>query len=292
MALRGGEIQLPKPKTCFRDELMKEINAAVDFLKQRTTTQPEIGLITGTGLGKLTRQIEIDYRIPYSEIPYFPVSTVQGHQGVLVYGRLANRSVIAMEGRFHLYEGYTPYEITFPVRVMSKLGIKYLLISSAAGGLNRNFKSGDLMIVTDHINFTGTNPLAGPNLDEFGPRFPDMSHVYDPDLINLALMKTKEKSINLRQGVYIGIAGPSLETPSETKLFSMMGADAIGMSTVHEVIAAVHCGLKIIAIMVITNINLPEAMENTSIENVIATADSSGNLLSVLWEDIITALPG
>jgi len=291
MSLFDGGIQLSKTKTCFRDEMMKEINTAVDFLRQRTTTRPEIGLITGTGLGKLIRQIEINYSIPYSEIPYFPLSTVQGHQGVLSYGRLANRSVIAMEGRFHLYEGYTPYEITFPVRVMSKLGIKYLLISSAAGGLNRNFKAGDLMVVTDHINFTGSNPLAGPNLDEFGPRFPDMSHVYDPGLVNLALMKTREKRINLHQGVYIGITGPSLETPSETKSFRMMGADAIGMSTVHEVITAVHCGLKVMAIMVITNINLPEAMEPASIENVIATAESSSDLLSVLWKDIITALP-
>lgn len=272
--------------------LSEQIQAATDFLKQYITIEPEIGLITGTGLSNLTQRVEVAARIPFQDIPNFPISTAEGHRGTLVIGRLADRSIIAMEGRFHLYEGYTPLEITFPVRVLSKLGIKFLLISSAAGGLNRNFNSGDLMIITDHINFTGLNPLTGPNLKEFGPRFPDMSRVYDPDLINLAMNKANEKRILLHKGVYVGILGPSLETPAETRFFNMSGADAIGMSTVHEVIAAVHSGLKIIAIAVITNVNLPDAMEKTTIEDVINTANSAGDSLSALWEDIIAGLPG
>lgn len=271
--------------------MLNKIQAATSFLANRINILPEIGFITGTGLGNLTKKMDVDIRIPYSEIPHFPVSTINSHQGTLVSGKMAGRPVIAMEGRFHLYEGYTPFEITFPVRIMAKLGIKYLLISSAAGGLNNNFKPGDFMIVTDHINLTGSNPLIGQNLDEFGPRFPDMSQAYDRELIDIALKKAMNKGVYLRQGVYIGIMGPSLETPSETRFFKMTGADAIGMSTVHEIITAAHCGLKIIAIVVITNVNLPDCMKKTSIEDVIATADSSGHILSSLWEDIIAGLP-
>jgi purine-nucleoside phosphorylase len=269
-----------------------EIQTATDFLTERLKTSPEIGLITGTGLGNITQRMEIDLHMPYSEIPYFPVSTIEGHKGTLVAGKLAGRDIIAMEGRLQLYEGYTPFEVTLPLRIMSKLGIKYLFISSAAGGLNHNFKQGDLMIVRDHINMTGLNPLTGPNMDEFGPRFPDMSCVYDPQLIDLAKKKALEKGIYLREGVYIGVSGPSLETPSETRFFRMIGADAIGMSTVHEVITGVHCGLKIATIVVITNVNLPDAMKKTSLQDVISTADSASNLLSSLWEDILSELPG
>lgn len=269
----------------------KRIQTASDFLRERLGISPEIGLITGTGLGDLTSKMDINIRIPYSEIPHFPVSTTDSHKGTLVSGRLSNRPVIAMEGRFHLYEGYTPYEVTLPVRVMSKLGVRYLLISSAAGGLDPGFKPGDLMLVTDHINMTGANPLQGPNMDGFGPRFPDMSGVYDPGLRDIALTKAVEKGISLRQGVYVGVLGPSLETPSETRFFKMIGAHAIGMSTVHEVITAVHCGLKIIAIAVITNVNLPDNMKKTSITDVIAKAESASPVLSSLWEDIIGSLP-
>jgi purine-nucleoside phosphorylase len=275
------------------DELLStQIQVAADFLKQYIKIAPEIGMITGTGLGELTKRVEVDARIFYSDIPNFPVSTAEGHRGSLVIGTLAGRSIIAMEGRFHLYEGYAPIEITFPIRVMSKLGVKFLLISSAAGGLNSNFNPGDLMIITDHINFTGTNPLTGPNLEEFGPRFPDMSNVYDSGLINIAECKSYDHGITLHKGVYVGVLGPSLESRAETRFFKMIGADAIGMSTVHEVIAAVHCSLKIIAIAVITNINLPDAMNKTTIEDVINTANSASELLSFLWEEIISGLPG
>jgi purine-nucleoside phosphorylase len=271
--------------------MFTEIQSAADFLAAKWPTVPQIGMITGTGLGSLTDKIKVDLRIPYEEIPHFPRSTIEGHKGTLVCGNLANKQLIAMEGRFHVYEGYTPEEITFPVRVMSKLGINSLLISSAAGGLNPRFKPADIMIVKDHINLTGRNPLIGPNLNEFGPRFPDMSQVYDRELIRLAREKAKEVGIPLREGIYVGIVGPSLETPAETRFLRMVGADAVGMSTVPEVIVGVHCGLKILVIVAITNVNIPEAMGKTSIEEVIATAEKAGPKLSLLWEKIITALP-
>lgn len=267
------------------------ITEAADFLRERIKTEPLIGMITGTGLGSLTEKMEVDLRLPYKEIPNFPISTIKGHKGTLVFGRLANKSVIAMEGRFHIYEGYSPKDITFPIRVMSKIGINYLFISSATGGLNPQFEPDDLMIVTDHINLTGNNPLLGPNLDQFGLRFPDMSEVYDRDLITLAREKALEAGISLRQGVYVGVLGPSLETPAETRFLRMIGADAVGMSTVSEVIVGVHCGLKIMVIVAITNVHRPEAMEKISIEEVIASAEKAGPKLALLWEKIISTLP-
>ena len=268
-----------------------KITEAADFLRERIKKEPLIGMITGTGLGSLTEKMDVDLRLPYKEIPNFPISTIKGHKGTLVFGRLASKSVIAMEGRFHIYEGYSPKDITFPIRVMSKIGINYLFISSATGGLNQQFEPDDLMIVTDHINLTGNNPLLGPNLDQFGPRFPDMSEVYDQDLITLAREKALETGISLRQGVYVGVLGPSLETPAETRFLRMIGADAVGMSTVSEVIVGVHCGLKIMVIVAITNVHRPEAMEKISIEEVIASAEKAGPKLALLWEKIISTLP-
>ena len=248
-------------------------------------------MIAGTGLGGLTEKIDVVKRLPYEEIPNFPCSTIEGHQGTLVFGYLADKPVIALEGRFHIYEGYSPEQVTFPIRVMKDLGVETLLISSAAGGLNPHFSPGEIMIVTDHINLTGKNPLIGPNLDEFGPRFPDMSAVYDPELIALARRKALDAGIHLREGIYVGIVGPSLETPAETRFLKMIGADAVGMSTVLEVIAGVHCGLKIVVIVAITNVNLPDCMEESSIEDIIATANRAGKSLAVLWEKIVDALP-
>ena len=271
--------------------MQEEIQRAADFLISRIRSSPKIGMITGTGLGALTKEIEVDVRLPYEKIPHFPTSTIKGHKGTLVCGKLANKSIMAMEGRFHIYEGYAPKEITFPIRVMSKLGIKYLFISSAAGGLNPQFEPADVMIVTDHINLTANNPLIGPNLDEFGPRFPEMTEVYDRDLIRLAREKASEAGVSLREGVYVGIVGPSLETPAETRFLRMIGADAVGMSTVSEVIVGIHCGLKIMVIVAITNVNLPDSMHKTSIEQVIATAEKAGPKLSLLWEKIISAIP-
>jgi len=266
------------------EEKIKETAA---YLASKIGKKPKTGLITGTGLGSLTEEMDVVLRLAYEEIPNFPSTTVEGHRGTMAVGKLGGQSIIALEGRFHLYEGYTAAEITFPVRVLADLGVKYLLISSASGGLNPLFQTGDLMIVTDHINLTGTNPLIGPNLDSFGPRFPDMSSVYDPDLVKLACKAALEERTPLRQGVYVGISGPSLETPAETRFLRMIGADAVGMSTVSEAIVGVHCGMKIIAIVVITNINLPDCMEPTSLEKVIATARTSGLRLSSLWKKII-----
>jgi purine-nucleoside phosphorylase len=271
--------------------MSREIKDSTDFLASRLTVSPEIGMITGTGLETLTKSIKVDFRIPYIDIPHFPISTVKGHKGTLVCGSIADRPVIAMEGRYHLYEGYTPFEITFPIRVMSKLGIKYLFISSAAGSLNPGFKPGSLMIIIDHINLTGTNPLIGSNMDEFGTRFPDMSCAYDPELIDLAKKKASDMNISLNHGIYIGITGPSLETPAETRFLRMIGADAVGMSTIFEVIVGVHCGLRVMAIVAITNLNLPGNMEKISIEEVIGAANAAGPTLSVLWESIIQDLP-
>ncbi len=267
--------------------MLDEIKETVGFLASLMKKTPEIGMITGTGLGTLTEKISVDFRVPYEEIPNFPISTVEGHQGNLVGGTIAGKYVLALEGRFHLYEGYSPGEVTFPVRVMAMLGAKYLFMSSATGGLNPQFEAGDLMVVTDHINLKGVNPLVGPNLDDFGPRFPDMSRVYDPDLVRLARKTALEQKITLRQGVYVGVLGPSLETPAETRFLKMIGADAVGMSTVSQAIVGIHCGMKILAIVVITNMNLPDCMEETSLDAVIATAAKAGPSLSNLWERII-----
>jgi len=271
--------------------MYKKIYESADFISSKIDNTPEIGMITGTGLGSLTDRMDVDFRIPFEEIPHFPSSTVTSHEGYLVSGSIAGKNVMAMEGRFHIYEGYSPYEVTFPVRVMAKLGIKYLFISSAAGGFNPQYSAGDLMVVDDHINLTGKDPLIGLNFDEFGPRFPDMSRVYDPNLIAIAKKKAMEQMIDLKQGVYLGITGPSLETPAEVRFMRMIGADSVGMSTVLEVIVGVHCGLKIMAIVVITDIDLPDCMEEINVDEVIATANAASPSLTTLWESIIKDLP-
>jgi purine-nucleoside phosphorylase len=270
--------------------MLEKILETADFLRAKIPLSPRIGLITGTGLGDLTRNVEVHLRISYQEIPHFPVSTIPGHKGTLAIGRLGKETVMAMEGRFHLYEGYSPEEVTFPVRVIAGLGAEFLIIASAAGGLNPLFEPADVMVVTDHINLTGRNPLLGPNLDCFGPRFPDMSEVYDPALIGLATQKAVELGIPLKQGVYAGILGPSLETPAETRFLRMAGADAVGMSTVLEVIAAVHSGLRVLVIIAITNVNLPDRMKKISIEDVIATAGKAGAKLTPILEGVISSL--
>lgn len=270
--------------------MVKKITEAATFIRDKIPHQPLIGMIMGTGLGNLTDIIAIDTKIPYEQIPYFPAATAISHAGILVSGMLANKPIIAMHGRLHIYEGYTSNEITFPIRVMAKLGAKYLIVLSAAGGLNPLFNPGELMLVTDHINLTGGNPLIGKNIDELGPRFPDMSAAYDKNLIALCKDKATEKRITLNQGIYVGITGPSLETPAETRFFRLIGADAVGMSTVNEVITAVHCGLKVMVITVITNRNLPDCMTPTSIEDVISNAEKAFQSLNMLLTAIIEDL--
>lgn len=270
--------------------MIERVNEAVDFIKSRVDMAPDIMIITGTGLGSITANMEIIQRIPYTDIPHFCVSTVKGHKGSLTIGRIAEKNIIAMEGRFHLYEGYTAQEVTFPIRVISQLGARYLMISSAAGGLNPSFKAGDFMLLTDHINLMGENPLIGPEVEEFGSRFPDMVDVYDRELMDIARENSKELGIELKEGVYVGVLGPSLETPAETRFLRMIGADAVGMSTVQEVIVGVHSGMRIIAIAVITNVKIPEEMEKTDIDDVVSMSERVAPILGELWLRIIKEL--
>jgi purine-nucleoside phosphorylase len=271
---------------------MRELIETRDFLSKRFKRNSfEVGMISGTGLDPVTERISTEAVVPYEEIPNFPRSTVKGHKGILKAGTISGRSVIAMAGRFHLYEGYSPEQVVFPVRVMALLGVKYLLISSAAGGLNPLFATGELMLVTDHINLTGRNPLVGPNLEALGPRFPDMVDAYDPQLINIIEKKALDMGIVLRKGVYVGVLGPSLETKAETRFLRLIGADAVGMSTVMENIAAVHAGIKVAAVAVLTNMNLPDSMKKTSLEEIISVAKASAKRLALLWENVIKELP-
>lgn len=270
--------------------MFQKITEAATSIRKRIKKEPLIGMITGTGLGDLTSTMEIDLSIPYERIPHFPKSSVRGHAGILVSGSIADRPVLVMQGRFHIYEGYTVNEITFPVRVMAALGVRYLLICSAAGGLDPDFRPGELMVVRDHINLTGHNPLIGRNLEESALTFPDMTSAYDTALIALAREKAMQEGIHLHHGVYVGIMGPSLETPAETRFLRLIGADAVGMSTVNEVIEAVHVGLRVLTIVAITNVNILDSMAPTTIEEVIANARKASPPLSRLLRTIIEDL--
>ena len=245
-----------------------------------------IGIILGTGLGELGKSIEIKHTIPYAGIPHFPVSTVQGHKGNLLIGKFGGKNVIAMQGRFHFYEGYSMKEVTFPVRVMRELGIKTLFVSNASGGTNADFEIGDLMIITDHINYFPEHPLRGKNIP-YGPRFPDMSEAYNKELIRKAKEIAKEKGIKVQQGVYIGTQGPTFETPSEYKLFHILGADAVGMSTVPEVIVANHCGLKVCGISVVTYLGVEGKIVEVSHEEVQKAADAAQPKMTTIMRELI-----
>ncbi len=241
--------------------MIEKIKETADFLKTKISNQPEIAIILGSGLGGLGNKIGNALKIKYSDIPNFPVSTVEGHSGQLVFGKLAGKDVVAMQGRFHYYEGYGMKEVTFPVRVMHFLGVKKLIVSNAAGGLNPKFRQGDLMIISDHINNFPEHPLRGKNFDELGVRFPDMSKVYNAEYIKIAEEVAKKHNISVQKGIYIGSSGPTLETPAEYRLFRIFGADATGMSTVPEVITAHHQGMKIFGMSVITNGSEPQDPE-------------------------------
>jgi len=252
--------------------MMEKFRETADFLKSKIKKLPEIGIILGSGLGGLGNKIENQIAIPYSEIPNFPVSTVEGHSGKLIFGQLGGKEVVAMQGRFHYYEGYDMKAVTFPVRVMHFLNVKYLIVSNAAGGLNPKFKQGDMMIISDHINFFNDHPLRGRNFDELGTRFPDMSRCYDPELIKIAEQVAEDNNFKVQKGVYIGSGGPTLETQAEYRLFKTFGADATGMSTVPEVIVAAHQGMKTFGMSVITNIgekeNLDEETTHDEVQDV------------------------
>ncbi len=261
----------------------KSFIESVEYLKSKTGIEPKSGIVLGTGLGDLVDHLDIEIEIPYEDIPHFPVSTVEGHQGKLIFGFLNGRAVVAMKGRFHYYEGYTMQEVTYPIRIMKLLGIEDIYISNAAGGVNPDFQIGDLMMLTDHINFFPDSPLRGPNIEEFGPRFPDMSQPYDLNMRSLALVSAKELGVLLHQGVYLGNPGPSFESPAEYLHYRTVGADAIGMSTVPEVIVARHMDIKVCAFSVITNIAVPGKFgQNSHIEVQKAAVKTQANLTQLI----------
>lgn len=256
-----------------KSEIMFEkIEKTKKFIENLTSIRPEIGIVLGTGLGNFTSQIEIVHTIPYQMIPNFPVSTVQGHHGQLIFGKVKNKNVVALKGRFHYYEGYTMQQVTFPIRVIAAMGIKYLFLSNASGGTNPDFHVGDMMIVEDHINLTGQNPLVGPNDDRVGPRFPDMSEVYDKRLIALATEVAAKMDIHIRKGVYAAVTGPNYETPAEYRYIRKIGADAVGMSTVPEAIVARHMSLPCFAISVISDLGVEGKIERITHKGVIDAA--------------------
>ncbi len=257
------------------------------FIQKSFKKQLLIGVLTGTGLSDSLEGIKEICRFEYSDLPNFPVSTTDGHKGRLVIGRAGKKHILIMQGRFHLYEGYSPAQVTYPVRLMQELGIGVLIVNNAAGGINPAFCAGDIMVIKDHINLTGHNPLVGENQEEWGIRFPDMSRVYDPNLMRLALDVADKNGIEIQQGVYAGLLGPSLETPSEIRFLKTIGSDAVGMSTVMEVIAAVHAGMKILGLSMITNINDPDNPAQTTLEAVLETAKKSVPRLNRLLSKII-----
>ncbi|HST62471.1 MAG TPA: purine-nucleoside phosphorylase [Longimicrobium sp.] len=271
-------------------DLMAQIDAAVQAIRGRSTLQPRIGIILGTGLGGLAERIQTETSIPYEDIPGFPLSTVESHTGRLLLGTLGGKPVVAMQGRFHRYEGYTLQQATFPVRVMRALGADTLVVSNACGGMNPFWGPGDLVLITDHINLLGENPLTGPNVDALGPRFPDMSAPYDAELQALAVEVALERKITLRRGVYVAVAGPNLETRAEYRMLRTMGADVVGMSTVPEVIVAVHGGMRVMGISIITDQCLPDALEPADITRIIATANAAEPGLTALVEGVVERL--
>lgn len=261
-----------------------------NFLKEKGITTPTVGIVLGTGLGNLAEKIEVELSIDYEDIPHFPVSTVEMHKGKLLYGTLAGKKVVAMQGRFHFYEGYSMQEIVFPIRVLKLLGINYLFLSNAAGALNLSFKKGDLMMITDHINLFPSNPLIGKNIDELGTRFPDMSEPYSTRLQKLLTKSAKENQINLQKGVYVSAQGPMLETAAEYKMLRYLGGDAVGMSTIPEVIVANHMELPCCAVSVLTDECNPDDLKPVDISEIIEVAGKAELKLTALFEDAIALL--
>ncbi|MEE3384639.1 MAG: purine-nucleoside phosphorylase [Prevotella sp.] len=266
--------------------MYEKIQETASWLKQRMTTSPKTAIVLGTGLGQLASEITDTYEFPYSEIPNMPVSTVEGHSGKLIFGKLGGKDIMAMQGRFHFYEGYNMKEVTFPVRVMYELGIKTLFVSNAAGGMNPKFKIGDLMIIDDHINFFPEHPLHGKNFPT-GPRFPDMHETYDHELIALADKIAEEKGIRVVHGVYIGVQGPTFETPAEYRMYHLFGGDAVGMSTVPEVIVAHHCGIKTFGISIITDLGGFDDPVEVSHEEVQVAANAAQPVMTEIMREMI-----
>lgn len=272
------------------EELVRRIQSAANAIRARTGYRPRVGIILGTGLGALAEEITPETVVPYEEIPDFPVPTVETHSGRMLLGDLAGQPVVAMQGRFHLYEGYTLQQVTFPVRVMRELGAGILVVSNACGGMNPMWDVGDLMLIADHINLLGENPLIGPNQEQLGPRFPDMSEPYDLGLQRLALEVARDERITLRRGVYLAVPGPNLETRAEYRFLRLIGADVVGMSTVPEVIVAVHGGMKVLGVSIITDSCLPDALKPASVEEIIRVANEAEPKLTRLIRGVVARL--
>jgi len=267
--------------------MLEKIKETVAFINKKVKIDSNIGIILGTGLGGLVSEINIIYELEYKDIPNFPVSTVYGHKGKLIYGELGGKKVIAMQGRFHYYEGYSMQEVVFPIRVLKLLGINYLLVSNAAGGVNPDFKVGDMMIINDHINLFATNPLIGKNIDELGPRFPDMLSIYNTSLREKALDICKENDFSVQQGVYAGVSGPTFETKAEYRYLNIIGADAVGMSTVPEIIAARHMNLTCFAISIISDMGVGENIVEVTHQEVIDIASEAEPKMTLLFKELI-----
>lgn len=271
-------------------DMLNEINEAIQFIHSKYTFTPQAGIVLGSGLGSFTNEIEVECEIPYHDIPHFPVSTVKGHSGKLIFGSLSGKKVVAMAGRFHYYEGHSSCEVVFPIRVLKFLGIQTLFISNAAGGINPALKVGDLMIIRDHISLFTVNPLIGKNEEVFGERFPDMSEPYRYSLIKSAKQIAEKNNIDIKEGVYMGVTGPTFETRAEYKMLHILGGDAVGMSTVQEVIAAVHLGLPVFAMSVITDVGIREEENKITHEEVLQAANDAEPRLTLIFKELIARL--
>ncbi len=270
--------------------LLNMIEETLNVIREKTKDDYEIGIILGTGLGGLVKDINIEHEIEYGDLPHFPLSTVESHHGKLIFGKIGDKKVVAMQGRFHFYEGYTMQQITYPVRVMKYLGVKTLLVSNACGGMNPLYKKGDVMLMIDHINLLGDNPLIGPNEEKLGPRFPDMSEPYDLKLIELAEQVALENKIKVQKGVYVAVSGPNLETKAEYRFLRGIGADVVGMSTVPENIVANHMGMKVLGVSIITDECFPDALKPANLDEIIAVAMAAEPKMTQIMKEVIKQL--
>lgn len=267
--------------------MLKKLEETVRYINQKIDFTPEYGIVLGTGLGGLVNEIQIEAEFNYENIPHFPISTVESHSGKLIFGSIANKKVLAMQGRFHFYEGYSLEEVTYPIRIMKMLGVSKLIISNASGGVNPNFEVGEIMVLNDHINLFPGNPLIGKNIDKLGPRFPDMSCPYDTKMIEKALKIASDNQIKIATGVYAGLTGPSLETPAEYKYIRTIGADAVGMSTIPEVIVARHMDIPVFAISIITDLGVPGKIKKVSLKEVIEVATRQEPKMTLIIKELI-----
>ena len=270
--------------------LKQKIDETLSVIHKHTKENYPIGIILGTGLGGLVKEINVSHQIEYGDLPHFPLSTVESHHGKLIFGTIADKNIVAMQGRFHFYEGYSMQQITYPVRVMKYLGVKTLLVSNACGGMNPQYRKGDIMLMVDHINLLGDNPLIGKNEDELGPRFPDMSEPYSLELISLAEKVAAENNIKVQKGVYVAVPGPNLETKAEYKFLREIGADVVGMSTIPENIVANHMGMKVLGISIVTDECFPETLKPVNVEEIIATAMAAEPKMTLIMKEVIKRL--